>query len=115
MKYLSYRFSLPVVVLSCVVSCFGCDSARTPSDAFPKVALSSGRHDIRILTINVWSGLTYRGTLQIGRYTDNPQKRYALLLAGIRGLDPDIIAIQEANPLPQYAKRLAADLGIISS
>jgi endonuclease/exonuclease/phosphatase family metal-dependent hydrolase len=34
-----------------------------------------------------------------------------LLLAGIRRLDPDIIAIQEANPLPQYAKRLAADLG----
>jgi hypothetical protein len=33
------------------------------------------------------------------------------LLAGIRKLAHDIIAIQEANPAPQYAKRLAADLG----
>jgi endonuclease/exonuclease/phosphatase family metal-dependent hydrolase len=75
------------------------------------VAVSSERHDIRILSINVWSGLTYQGTFQMGQYPDNPQRRFALLLAGIRRLDPDIIAIQEANPLPQYAKRLAADLG----
>lgn len=40
----------------------------------------------------------------------HPEKRYELLVSEIRKLTPDIIAIQEANPLPDYVKRLAADL-----
>lgn len=66
--------------------------------------------EIRILTINVWSGLTYKGFFRMGTYPDDPQKRYELLVAEIRKLDPDIIGLHEANPLPAYAKRLAADL-----
>jgi endonuclease/exonuclease/phosphatase family metal-dependent hydrolase len=66
--------------------------------------------EIRILTINVWSGLTYNGFFRMGRYPDNLQKRYELLVIEIRKLDPDIIAIQEANPLPHYARQLAKDL-----
>jgi len=66
---------------------------------------------VRILTINVWSGLTYEGVFSMGRHRDDPEARYAALVSGIRALDPDIIAIQEANPLPRYARRLASDLG----
>ena len=74
-------------------------------------ALDSPSRGIRILTINVWTGLTYKGFLRIGEYPNDPNKRYELLVREIRSLDPDIIAIQEANPLPYYAKRIATDLG----
>jgi endonuclease/exonuclease/phosphatase family metal-dependent hydrolase len=66
--------------------------------------------EIRILTINVWSGLTYKGFFKMGEYEHHPKKRYELLLSEVRKLAPDIIAIQEANPLPDYVKQLAADL-----
>jgi endonuclease/exonuclease/phosphatase family metal-dependent hydrolase len=66
--------------------------------------------EIRILTINVWSGLTYKGFFKMGEYEHQPEKRYELLVSEIRRLAPDVVAIQEANPLPPYAKRLATDL-----
>jgi endonuclease/exonuclease/phosphatase family metal-dependent hydrolase len=78
---------------------------KVPAYAPP---FSSG--EIRILTINVWSGLNYKGFFKMGRYPDDPEKRYQLLLSEIGKLAPDVIAIQEANPLPHYAKRLAKDL-----
>jgi endonuclease/exonuclease/phosphatase family metal-dependent hydrolase len=62
------------------------------------------------LTINVWSGLTYKGFFKMGQYQDNSEKRYELLVSEIRKINPDVIAIQEANPLPYYAKRLASGL-----
>jgi endonuclease/exonuclease/phosphatase family metal-dependent hydrolase len=65
---------------------------------------------IRVLTINVWSGLDYQGTLTMGRHEQDPEARYRALVKGIADLDPDVIAIQEANPLPDYAARLAGDL-----
>jgi endonuclease/exonuclease/phosphatase family metal-dependent hydrolase len=70
----------------------------------------TGPEEIRILTVNVWSGLTYRGILKMGRYPDDLPKRHRLLVTEIRRHDPHIIAIQEGNPLPSYAKRLSADL-----
>ena len=67
--------------------------------------------EVRILTINVWSGLTYKGFFKMGEHEHYPEKRYEVLLSEIRRLAPDIVAIQEANPLPNYTKRLATDLG----
>ena len=73
-------------------------------------AASTPSGEIRILTINVWSGLTYKGFFKMGEYEHHPDRRYELLLSEIRRLAPDVIAIQEANPLPRYGKRLATDL-----
>lgn len=70
----------------------------------------SPHQPLRILTINVWSGLTYDLGFSVKRYPDDHERRYAELLQRIRDLKPDIIAIQEANPLPRYAERLAGDL-----
>jgi len=97
---------LSVLVLT---GCAGPRVRLTPDEAAACKPFASPR-EIRILTINVWSGLTYEGTLSVGRYADQPEKRYEALAAAIRELSPDIIAIQEANPLPDYAERLAADL-----
>jgi len=46
----------------------------------------------------------------MGEYEHHPDRRYELLVSEIRNLDPDILAIQEANPLPYYVERLAEDL-----
>ncbi len=85
--------------------------SQNPKSEGPRVYDSRANNEVRILTINAWSGLTYRGFFKMGQYPNAPEKRYALLVSGIRKLAPDIVAIQEANLLPQYAKRLAADLG----
>ena len=66
---------------------------------------------LRLLTCNVWSGLNYRGILAVGKHPQDAQHRYRALLEEILALCPDIIALQEANPLPQYAHKIAADLG----
>jgi endonuclease/exonuclease/phosphatase family metal-dependent hydrolase len=46
----------------------------------------------------------------MGEYEHHPEKRYDLLLSEMRKIDPDVIAIQEANPIPHYANHLAKDL-----
>ncbi|MGD0338501.1 MAG: BamA/TamA family outer membrane protein [Bacteroidota bacterium] len=67
---------------------------------------------LRILTINVWSGLDYIGNIRCGDYEhdDRRELRFQALLAQIRQLDPDIIFLQEANPVGAYAARLADSL-----
>jgi endonuclease/exonuclease/phosphatase family metal-dependent hydrolase len=70
---------------------------------------------LRILTINVWSGLDYRGLLSCGEY-ESPlrrEARFQLLVREIKALDPDLIFVQEANgrPVRPYCSRLARFLG----
>lgn len=68
--------------------------------------------NIRIVSINAWSGLTYSGTFRVGRYetADEAAFRYGILVRQLENLEPDIVIVNEANPLPAYAKRLARDL-----
>ena len=74
--------------------------------------LSAG--ELTIVTINVWSGLTYEGIFKMGEYESREirEKRYSILVNQLQSLNPDIIALQEANKLPHYAGRLARDLGM---
>ena len=68
---------------------------------------------LSFLTINVWFGLEERGILKMNpiESNDRREKRYEILVGELRLLQPDFIAIQEANPIPQYSRRLATDLG----
>jgi len=72
------------------------------------------KQSLKIMTFNVWFGLDGKGTLRIGDHENEAmrEKRYQGLVAGIRGYDPDILFIQEANVLPSYARRLAGDAGM---
>lgn len=67
---------------------------------------------LKCMTINVWSGLDYIGTFKMGEYEspDLREKRYQAFLKEIARYNPDIIAINEANFLPDYVKRLANDI-----
>lgn len=68
---------------------------------------------LRVLALNVWSGLDYQGYLWMGTCESarDRERRYRRLLHQLRALGPDVIGLNEANPLPRYARRLARDLG----
>jgi endonuclease/exonuclease/phosphatase family metal-dependent hydrolase len=69
--------------------------------------------NLRVVTINVWSGLDYKGSLKMGDYQapETRDRRTRILLEQLRELDPDVIAVNEANKLPRYARLLARELG----
>lgn len=73
---------------------------------------TSANTDIKIVNMNVWFGLDARGYRKFGEYESESrrQQRFQMLCAGLQALDPDVIGIQEANKLPQYADKLAARL-----
>ncbi|UCH63977.1 MAG: endonuclease/exonuclease/phosphatase family protein [Fidelibacterota bacterium] len=68
--------------------------------------------ELTFVTINVWSGLDYKGIVRMGEYESRQvrQARYQLLVEELQALKPDVIAVNEANPLPGYVRRLATDL-----
>lgn len=72
-------------------------------------ALFAQNSNLKILTINVWSGLDYVGIFSYGEYeTENQRElRFQALLKQINKLDPDVIFIQEANPIGRFSSRLA--------
>lgn len=67
---------------------------------------------LKVLSINVWSGLDYKGNWKFGEYESSQLrgKRFTALLKQIKILNPDVIFIQEANPLPRYSIQLADSL-----
>jgi endonuclease/exonuclease/phosphatase family metal-dependent hydrolase len=67
----------------------------------------------RVMTLNVWSGLTYKGVFKMGYFEDHHSRaqRFEGLVAEIERLKPDIIGINEANPLPHYCEELASRTG----
>lgn len=68
--------------------------------------------NVRIVNFNVWFGLEPRGIFKFTEY-EKPEvrhRRFQHLIAGLKERGPDIIGIQEANPLPAYAHRMARAL-----
>lgn len=68
---------------------------------------------LTFVSVNAWSGLSYRGFFRAGTYETQEQRtfRYGLLINGLKDLDADVIAVQQANTLPGFARRMARDLG----
>lgn len=71
---------------------------------------------LRAVTINVWSGFNYQGLLRLGEYESPKEResRYQILLSNILKLDPDILVLNEANLMPDYAARITKDTGMNS-
>lgn len=67
---------------------------------------------LKIITINTWSGLDYAGTFSMGEYEDHPtrEKRINVLVNELKRLSPDVIFLQEANPVASFAGRVADEL-----
>jgi endonuclease/exonuclease/phosphatase family metal-dependent hydrolase len=99
---------------ACIAFCLilsGCASTFSAPPA--AVSVLAPRDTLRVVDINVWSGLDYQGTVTMGEYErpEMREKRYRALVAQLKGLDPDVIGVHEANQLPGYIQRLAGDLG----
>ena len=71
------------------------------------------KQPVTLVDMNVWFGMDARGYLKFGDYESGARRlsRFAILAAGLKKLQPDAIAIQEANMLPGYARKLADELG----
>ncbi len=69
--------------------------------------------DITLVTMNVWFGLDGRGLVKFGEYEPGKIRsaRFQNLTNGLKDLQPDVIGIQEANPLPGYVRKLSNALG----
>jgi len=74
---------------------------------------SASSQTISILTMNVWFGLDERGIVKMKPLepAERREKRYQILVDELRRLQPDLVAVQEANPVPHYSRRLARHLG----
>ena len=103
-KNLSFVFlgSILIVIFSCTYAL----ESISFQEQFPV------RTKLRILTINVWSGLNYMGVLRMGKYEteEHREARFNLLVKQIKKIRPDIIFIQEANPVGKYSRKLARKL-----
>ena len=67
---------------------------------------------VKFVSINVWFGMDGRGVYKIGDYENQARKdaRFNALIHGLKKLNPDVVAIQEANKLPGYARKIAREL-----
>lgn len=67
---------------------------------------------INLVTINVWFGMDGRGVYKIGDYENQARKnaRFTALISSLKEINPDVVAIQEANQLPGYARKIARTL-----
>ncbi len=76
-------------------------------------ALQADGEGLTVLTINVWSGLDYRGSFRMGEYERKEvrERRTQALIGELQRLSPDVVALNEANKLPGYGRRLAKALG----
>jgi len=78
----------------------------------PQTVYSESVLSLKILTINIWSGVDYKGVWRFGEYEsrERREQRFSVLIEQIQQLDPDIIFIQEENFLNRYVERLADTL-----
>ncbi len=69
---------------------------------------------LKVITINVWSGLDYKGTFKMGEYEGEEQrdKRFQFLVSQLKNINADVIFLQEANPVKTYSSRIARLLGM---
>ena len=72
------------------------------------------RKKLRLLSLNVWFGLGAYHIIRLESYqsAEVREERYRCVIAGIKQYSPDIVFLQEANPLPKYARRLSSDLAM---
>lgn len=78
------------------------------------VALSSSLfgQSLKIATLNLWTGLDYHGVFRIGEYesAETREKRFQMVVREFQSSHPDVIALQEANPVGSLTSRLATAL-----
>jgi endonuclease/exonuclease/phosphatase family metal-dependent hydrolase len=73
------------------------------------ISICQGQQPLRVVTLNVWTGLDYHGIFMIGEY-ESPEVRETRLRMVedmLRTTRPDIVALQEVNPVHKLVLRIA--------
>jgi endonuclease/exonuclease/phosphatase family metal-dependent hydrolase len=79
-----------------------------------RVEVPAAARPLTIATYNLWHGLDPVGTLKFREYEtrEGREARLQAFLAVIRKADPDLLFLEEVNPLPKCARRIAGELGM---
>ncbi|MCX7677821.1 MAG: endonuclease/exonuclease/phosphatase family protein [Spirochaetes bacterium] len=69
-------------------------------------------HDIKIISFNVWHGMNRATFFEVDEYETREKRemRFRIFVDYVKTYSPDILAIQEANPIPHYVKKLSRAL-----
>ena len=69
--------------------------------------------NLKVATLYIWSGVDYKGTWNVGEFENDSarQKRLDLVVAELKTLRPDVVALQECNPVATVAGEVAEALG----
>jgi endonuclease/exonuclease/phosphatase family metal-dependent hydrolase len=67
---------------------------------------------LRIITVNVWSGSDYQGLGSFGMWESEGVRgqRYQMLIDELKARNPDVVLLQEVNPVRRFSRRIAKDL-----
>lgn len=70
---------------------------------------------IKLFTLNVWSGFRYNGLIKLEEYEspETREKRFGGLVNTLKKENPDIVFLNEANPLFEYADKMKEATGMI--
>jgi endonuclease/exonuclease/phosphatase family metal-dependent hydrolase len=81
--------------------------------AFLAMTQEGSAQMLRVVTLNVWSGLDYKGFIAFGEHESDDQRdrRFRILVDHLKELNPDVVALQEVNPVYDKAEILAGELG----
>jgi endonuclease/exonuclease/phosphatase family metal-dependent hydrolase len=95
-----------LIILLLIIGCVSGDNNEI------KVFGLNDPFELSIININIWSGLNYEGIIKMGEVESISvyEQRYKTLITQLKQLDADIITMQEVNPLPTKAKKIAQDL-----
>lgn len=68
---------------------------------------------LKVVTMNIWTGLDYVGNWSIGEYEPEAvrEQRSRMLIKELKNIQPDVIALQEVNPASSLGSAIADELG----
>ena len=87
--------------------------ARSVCLSFLLLCSGVSAQQLRCVTINIWTGLDYNGNITMGEYepAEVRERRFKILLDELKKLEPDVVALQEVNPIYGRSQILADELG----
>ena len=104
---ISRSFFLAGIILGLGVFSLSCEGNSNGTLA------GAARERLVVLTYNMWHGFNPDGKFRFSEYETEAQReaRLQCFYHYARQLDPDLLFLEEVNPAPGRAKRIARDLG----
>ena len=113
--YLFSFFSLGLVFCASVASSEATPSKAADFKSESALYQTSGKK-LKVLSFNIWHGLTPKGAISmeylVGKTREHFDRRVEAQIKAIKDLDPDLIFLQEVNPVTEISKKYAKALNM---